>query len=71
MLEKDDPIRNMTNEEILENTVSLKHSCLVVSEKVHPYYLLHKYKDAFNLRDEIGDCPMEVVIEVINKCPFL
>ena len=33
--------------------------------------LLYKYKEAFNLRDEIGTCPnIEVEIEVTDKSPF-
>ena len=34
--------------------------------------MLHKYKEAFSLRDEIGACPnIEVEIDVIDKSPFL
>ena len=33
--------------------------------------MLHKYKDAFSFRDEIGTCPnIEVGIEVMDKSPF-
>ena len=33
--------------------------------------MLHKYKDAFSLRDEIGTCPnIEVEINVTDKSPF-
>ena len=33
--------------------------------------MLHKYKEAFNLRDEIGTCPnIEVEIDVTDKSPF-
>ena len=34
--------------------------------------MLYKYKEAFNLRDEIGTCPnIEVEIDVTDKSPFL
>ena len=34
--------------------------------------MLHKYKDAFSLRDEIGTCPnIEVEIDTTEKSPFL
>ena len=33
--------------------------------------MLHKYKEAFSLRDEIGTCPnIEVEIDVTDKSPF-
>ena len=33
--------------------------------------MLYKYREAFNLRDEIGKCPnIEVEIEVTDKSPF-
>ena len=33
--------------------------------------MLHKYKEAFSLRDEIGTCPnIEVEIYVMDKSPF-
>ena len=33
--------------------------------------LLYQYKDAFSLRDEIGQCPnIEIEIDVTNKSPF-
>ena len=33
--------------------------------------MLYKYKDEFNLRDEIGTCPnIEVEIDIMDKSPF-
>ena len=33
--------------------------------------MLHKYKEAFSLRDEIGTCPnTEVEIDMTDKSPF-
>ena len=40
-------------------------------EKKHVMDMLYKYKDAFNLRDEIGTCPnIEAEIDVTDKSPF-
>ena len=34
--------------------------------------MLYKYKEEFNLREEIGTCPnIEVGIDVTDKLPFL
>ena len=33
--------------------------------------MLYRYREAFNLRDEIGTCPnIEVEIDVTDKSPF-
>ena len=46
-------------------------SCLNKEEKLKVMDMLYKYKEAFNLRDEIGTCPnIEVKIEVTDKSPF-
>ena len=61
----------MTDREILEKYIDLKYSCLNKEEKVKVMDMLHKYKEAFSLRDEIGTCPkIEVEIEVMDKSPF-
>ena len=61
----------MTDREILEKYIDLKHSCLNKEEKVKVMDMLHKYKEAFSLRDEIDTCPnIEVEIEVMDKLPF-
>ena len=53
-LDKDDPRRNMTDQEILEKYVDLSDSYLNAAEKKSLYKVLLKYKEAFSLRDEIG-----------------
>ena len=56
--------------EILEKCIDLKKSCL--SEKKEIMDMLYKYKDSFNLRDEIGSCPdIEVEIDVTDNLHFL
>ena len=55
-LDKEDPRRNMTDQEILEKYVDLSDSDLNAAEKKSLYKVLLKYKEAFSLRDEIGLC---------------
>ena len=70
-LEKDDPRREMTDEEILRKYVDLKDSKLTTLQKQELVNIMIKYKKAFSLRDEIGTCPkMEVELELTNKKPF-
>ena len=51
----------MSDREILDKYVDLDKSCLSDLEKKQVMGMLYKYKDAFNLRDEIG---MHQTIEV-------
>ena len=70
-LDKDDPRRNMTDQEILEKYVDLSDSDLNAAEKKSLYKVLLKYKEAFSLRDEIGLCPnMEIELELNDDTPF-
>ena len=70
-LEKDDPRRKMTDQEILEKYIDLTDSDLNSAEKRSFYKVLVKYKDAFSLRDEIGLCPnMEIELELNDETPF-
>ena len=70
-LEKNDPRREMTDEEILKKYVDLKDSKLTSSQKKELVSIMIKYKKAFSLRDEIGTCPkMEVELELTDKKPF-
>ena len=71
-LDPEDERKNMTDREILEKYVDLRHSCLNKEEKVKVMDMLYKYKEAFSLRDEIGTCPnIEVEIEVTDKSSLL
>ena len=70
-LDKDDPRRNMTDREIIEKFVDLSKSELTEKEKKELYDLFVKYREAFSLRDEIGECPnMEIEIELEDETPF-
>ena len=50
-LDKDDPCRNMTDQEIIEKFVDLSKSELTEKEKKKLYDLLVKHQEAFSLRD--------------------
>ena len=61
----------MTDKEILDKYIDLDNSCLSKEEKVNIMDMLYKYREAFNLRDEIGTCPnIKVEIDVTGKSPF-
>ena len=48
----------MTDQEILDTYIDLESSCLTKEEKKEIMEMLHKYKEAFSLRDETGTCPI-------------
>ena len=55
----------------MERYINLDNSCLNKWEKKEVRSLIYKYKDAFNLRDDIGTCPnIEVEIDITDKSPF-
>ena len=58
----------MSDMEVLDKYVDLVKSCLSDSEKKQVMDMLHKYKNAFSLREEIGTClNKEVEIDVTDK----
>ena len=70
-LDKEDPRRNMTDRECLEEFIDLTDSDITETEKKNLYKLLYKYKKEFSLRDEIGLCQsMEVELELKDESPF-
>ena len=70
-LDKDDPRRHMTDEEILCKYIDLSESHLTESEKEEFMNLVIYNKKAFSLRDEIGKCPdIKVNIEVNDPSTF-
>ena len=63
---------NISDMEMLEKYIDSSNSFLHKDEKEEVMDILHKYKEAFSLRDEIGTCPnIEVEIDVTDKSPFL
>ena len=71
-LDKIDERKYMTDREMLEKYINLDNMCLTEEEKKEIMEMLHKCKEAFSLRDEIGTCPnIEEGIDVTDKLPFL
>ena len=67
----DDPRRHQTDEEILYEKIDLSNSALSRKEKTRLMKMLIKYRNAFSLRDEIGESPdLEADIKVIDDSPF-
>ena len=70
-LDKDDPRRDMTDEEILDKYIDLSNSDLTLDEKETLMNTIKEHKQAFSLRDEIGQCPnIKIDIDVIDDSPF-
>ena len=70
-LDKDDPHRNMTDEEILDKYIDLSNSDLTSNEKKTLMDIIKEHKQSFSLRDEIGQCPnIKIDIDVIDDSPF-
>ena len=70
-LAEDDPRRQQSDAEILFEKIDLKESALSRKEKVRLMKMLIRYRDAFSLRDEIGECPnLEADIKVIDESLF-
>ena len=70
-LDKDDPHRSMTDEEILDKYIDLSNSDLTSDEKETLMNIIKEHKQAFSLRDEIGQCPnIKIDIDVIDDSPF-
>ena len=70
-LDSQDPRRDMSDEEILRKYIDLSQSILNESEMEELMQIILKYKSAFSLRDEIGECPnIKIDIDVIDESPF-
>ena len=70
-LADDDPRRYQSDEEIMYEKIDLSNSALSRKEKARLMKMLIKYRDAFSLRDEIGECPnLEADIKVIDEFQF-
>ena len=70
-LTRNDPRRFQSDEEILYEKIDLSDSALSRKEKSRLMKMLMKYRDAFSLRDEIGECPnLKADIKVIDESPF-
>ena len=67
-LAEDDPRRHQTDAEILYEKIDLKESALSNKEKAKLMKMILKHRDAFSLRDEIGECPN--LVAQIDESPF-
>ena len=65
------PHQTMTDEEILDKYIDLSNSDLTSDEKETLMNIIRKHKQAFSLRDEIGQCPnIKIDIYTIDDSPF-
>ena len=70
-LDKEDPQRNLTDRQILEDKIKLHDSILTSEEKTKFLDMLKTKCEAFSLRDEIGTCPyFEVQLQLRDETPF-
>ena len=70
-LDSKDPRRNMTDEQILCRYIDLNQSTLDEHERAVLMDIILQHKEAFSLRDEIGECPnIKIDIDVIDDSPF-
>ena len=70
-LDKDDSHRDMADEEILDKYIDLSNSDLTSDEKETLMNIIKEHKQAFSLRDEIGQCPnIKNDTDVIDDSPF-
>ena len=70
-LDKDDPCRKMTDEEILRMKVPLDKSVLSTAEKERLIKLMLQNHTAFSIRDEIGTCQyFKVKLKLRDDKPF-
>ena len=66
-----DERKYMMDWDILDKYIDLRNSCLDDSERRQVMEMLHEYKDAFSLRDDIGTyLNIEVNIEVTDNSLF-
>ena len=70
-LERDDPRRHMTDEEIIQQKIPLQQSNLNDAEKQKLIEIILDNKEAFSIRDEIGTCPyFKVKLVLWDDKPF-
>ena len=70
-LDSKDPRRSMSDEEILLKYIDLSKCSLGEEGKAELMKIILDHKQAFSLRDEIGECPnIKIDIDVIDDSPF-
>ena len=70
-LDKEDPRRFCTDDELIESKIDLSKSILTSEEKTEVVEMLKQKREAFSLRDEIGTCQyFEVKLQLRDDTPF-
>ena len=70
-IDKDDPRRNLTDSQIIRQKVDFSESHMKEEDKEKLLQLCEKYRDAFSLRDELGECNyLEIELELKDTTPF-
>ena len=70
-LDKEDPHRFQTDNELIKSKIDLSDSVLDKEERKEVMDMLKEKRDAFSLRDEIGTCPyFEVKLQLRDDIPF-
>jgi uncharacterized short protein YbdD (DUF466 family) len=70
-LQPNDPLTNMTEEEVIKQQIDLSNSILTVEEQAHVRQILQENRQAFSLYGELSSCPnFEANIELSNEDPF-
>ena len=70
-LDKEDPCRFHTDDELIESKIDLSNSVLTPEERTKVIEMLKQKSEAFSLRDEIGTCPyFEVKLQLRDDTPF-
>ena len=70
-LDPSDPRKHMTDREILEKYIDLSNAELTAKEKKAFMNVLVKHKNAFSLRDEIGQSPdYKIQIDLLDETHF-
>ena len=70
-LDKEDPRRFHTDDQLIEDKIDLSKSVLYKEERNEVLDMLKNKQDAFSLRDEIGTCPyFEVKLQLQDDTLF-
>ena len=71
-LEPNDPHQHQSDYQILKSKVDLKESALTPKEKARLMHMVMKYKQAFSIRYDIGECSnIKADIKVTDEPPIL
>ena len=70
-LDKEDPHRFQTDDELIESKIDLSDSVLNTDKRNEIMDMLKQERESFSLRDEIGTCQyFEVKLQLRDDTPF-